>query len=109
MTILLLHYLTIQDNADIRNFKIEEDVISSGKLLPILTSMYLHMENLSCSNIQGLKKLLYMTADDYGLNSICYIPTVACKSLLFASRYLNEALIETNLRGDDTLPPPYLC
>ena len=111
--VFALSHDSSHDNADIRPFNIEEDVnvsqriISCGRLLPTSTSVYLRMEQLCSSTIQDVKKLLDMIADDYGLNSICYIPSVACMPLLFASRYLSEALIEANLRGDDILPPPY--
>ena len=108
-----LSHNSTHDNADIKPFSLKEDIsvaqriLSSNKLLATSTSVYLHMEQLCSSNIQDVKKLLDLTADDYGLNCICYIPSIVFTPLLFASRALNAALIKANLEGEGTLPEPY--
>ena len=65
-------------------------ILNNDNLLPMSTSVYLRMGKLCSSNIHDIKKLLDLTADDYNLNKLCYIPHIACSPLLFVSPVINS-------------------
>ena len=101
------------DNRDLLPSEIDMANIPSERLLDneeVLSkpkTVYLRMEKLCSSNIFDIKKLLDLTADDYQLNEIKYIPSVATSPLLFASTFLNENLIEANYNFECEMPSPY--
>ena len=83
-------------------------ILNNDNLLPMSSSVYLRMEKLCSSNIHDIKKLLDLTADDYNLNKLCYIPHIACSPLLFVSPVINSSLIKANFDGQCNFPLPYL-
>ena len=84
-----------------------ERILNLGEVRPKPKTVYLRMEKLCSSNIFDVKKLLDLTANDYGLNEPSYLPCVAISPLIFASETLNECLISANFDEDTQPPPPY--
>ena len=68
-------------------------------------TVYLRMEKLCSSNINDVKKLLDLTSNDYGLNELCYIPSIATSSFLFASNLFNHETIFANEQNELLLSP----
>ena len=65
------------------------------------------MEKLCSSNISDVKKLLDLTLNDYGLNELCYIPSIATSPFLFVSNQLNQETIFANARNELSKSPVY--
>ncbi len=65
------------------------------------------MEQLCSSNIADVKKLLDLTANDYGLNELCYIPSVAASPFLCASNFIHEKIAPLNSLNEQSSPPVY--
>ena len=73
-----------------------ERILNRETVFPKSSTVYLRMEKLCSSNMNDVKKLLDLTADDYGLNELCYIPSVAASPFLFSSKLLNEEIMLAN-------------
>eukprot|EP00112_Aurelia_sp_Birch-Aquarium-sp1_P005482 Seg1622.9 transcript_id=Seg1622.9/GoldUCD/mRNA.D3Y31 product="hypothetical protein" protein_id=Seg1622.9/GoldUCD/D3Y31 len=82
-------------------------LLSSENVLPKAKTVYLRMEKLCSSNIYDVKKLLDITAKDYGLNELCYVPSFAVSPLLYASNALNKVLIDANFDRNSLTFLPY--
>ena len=82
-------------------------LLSSENVLPKAKTVYLRMEKLCSSNIYDVKKLLDITAKDYGLSELSYVPSFAISPLLYASNALNKALADANLDRNSLVPLPY--
>ena len=67
-----------------------ERIIETKSVFNKTETIYLRMEKLCSSNINDIRKLLELTANDYGLNELCFIPSAATSPLLFASSFINK-------------------
>ena len=81
-----------------------ERILSSPVLIPKSKTVYLRMEKLCSSELRDVKKLLELTSNDYGLNELFYIPSIANSPFLFASKSMNQSLTEV-ASSQDVLPP----
>ena len=84
-----------------------ERILQRETVFPKSNTVYLRMEKLCSSNISDVKKLLDLTSNDYGLNELCYIPSIATSPFLFVSNQLNQKTISANARNELSMSPVY--
>ncbi len=96
-------YSTSVDHSDMPS----ERILQRETVFPKSNTVYLRMEKLCSSNVSDIKKLLDLTSNDYGLNELCYIPSIATSPFLFASNQLNQETILANEQNEISLSPVY--
>ena len=84
-----------------------ERLLMAEHVFPKSDTVYQRMEKLCSSSNSDVKTLLDLTASDYGLDELCYIPCVAKSPFLFASGIINEIFITANSQKKLSLPPMY--
>ena len=103
------------DNTSINPFQLTqqkcmpcEKILKREDNFPQTSTVYLRMEKLCSNDLNDIRKLLDLTATDYSLNELSYLPTVAFSPLLFASELINRAKISGNDKPDEMTPQsPY--
>ncbi len=64
------------------------------------------MEKLCSAEINDVRKLIDLIANDYQLNELQYIPSVATSPFIFASQFINKPLTLANVE-EGPFPPIY--